>query len=54
MAKGSGMNLRRTLQNKLEPQFKYIGAPVHQERLGHRTADWTKQIKVVVDDLQVV
>ena len=48
------MNLSKVLREKLVPAFKDSEEAVLKERLGHRTADWAKQLKVVVDDIQVV
>ena len=47
------MNLSKVLREKLVPAFKDSEDAVLKERLGHRKADWGKQLKVVVDDIQV-
>ena len=47
------MNLSKVLREKLVPAFKDSEDAVHKERLGHRKADWSKQLKVVVEDIQV-
>ena len=48
------MNMRKVVKEKLEPQLKDSEGKVHKERLGHRTADFSQQIQILVDDIQVL
>ena len=45
--------MRKVVKEKLEPQFKDSEGNLHKERLGQRTADFSQQIKILVDDIQV-
>ena len=47
------MNMRRVLKEKLVPQYQDCDEPVTREVLGHRKADWTKQLQILVQDIQV-
>ena len=47
------MNLSKALKEKLTPAFKDSDEATHKERLGHRRADWSKQLQVVVNDILV-
>ena len=47
------MNLSKVLREKLSPGFKDSDEATHKERLGHRRADWSKQLQVVVKDIEV-
>ena len=35
-------------------QKSFSDDAIHRERLGHRKADWTKQLQVVVADITVI
>ena len=46
------MNIRKLVKEKLEPQLKDSDGRIHKERLGHRTADFSQQVQILVDDIQ--
>ena len=47
------MNLSKVLREKLSPGFKDSDEATRKERLGHRRADWSKQLQIVVSDIEV-
>ena len=47
------MNLTKELREKLVPQYKDTDNPVRKEVLGHRRADWSQQLKMLVEDIKV-
>ena len=46
------MNLTKELREKLVPQYKDSEEAVRKEVLGHRRADWSQQLRIVVEDIQ--